>query len=263
MEAQKILEWYIEAGVDETIGESPIDYFLLSQEKQKTPSIPVVEAVSKQALPQSRPATIASSTPTPVISNNARDLCDKCSSLNELRTALEAFDECSLKLTATNLVFGEGNPNAKLMIIGEAPGAEEDKSGQPFVGKSGQLLTKMLKSINIERKDVYISNILPWRPPGNRKPTIEETAICLPFIQKHIDLVSPDILLLLGGSSASSLCNTSDGISQIRGKKLNYTTSNGKEIIAIPTFHPAYLLRTPAQKAKIWQDLLNIKSILN
>ncbi len=261
METQKILEWYLEAGVDETISESPIDYFLLSQEKLKTPpSNDTNKPIATQTQP--RPATIAVTTSTPIISNNARELCDKCANLDELRTVLENFEECSLKFSATNLVFGEGNPQAKLMIIGEAPGADEDKSGRPFVGKSGQLLTKMLKSINIEREDVYISNILPWRPPGNRKPTIEETSVCLPFIKKHIELVSPDVLLLLGGSSASSLCNTSDGISQIRGKKLTYDAQDGGEIIAIPTFHPAYLLRTPAQKAKIWQDLLTIKAIL-
>lgn len=180
------------------------------------------------------------------------------SSLEALREALLNFEGCLLKATAIQLVFSDGNPKAPLMLIGEAPGAEEDQQGLPFVGRSGQLLDKMLKSIGLDRtKDCYIANVVPWRPPGNRPPSQEEIAACLPFLKKHIALVKPKLLVLLGGVATKTILNTKEGIVKVRGRVSFY-----EGVPVIPTFHPSYLLRSPTQKATAWKDWLFVKKTL-
>ena len=167
---------------------------------------------------------------------------------------VQSFDGCDLKKTASNLVFADGNPAADIMLIGEAPGADEDRQGKPFVGASGQLLDKMLASIGLDRTAVYISNIIPWRPPGNRTPTSEEVAMFLPVIKRHIDLIAPKIVITLGGSSTKALLSTTEGILKLRGQWRDYDV-NGTAVPMMAMLHPAYLLRTPAQKSLAWRDL--------
>ncbi|MBN2700581.1 MAG: uracil-DNA glycosylase, partial [Methylothermaceae bacterium] len=179
--------------------------------------------------------------------------------LDDLRTLVETFDGCMLRRTATRTVFGDGPANARLMVIGEAPGADEDRSGTPFVGRAGQLLNKMLASINWPREAVYITNVVPWRPPGNRNPTPEEITLCLPFVLRAIDLVAPSAILLLGASSAGAILNTTEGITRIRGR-WHTLERPGLSIPVLPTFHPAFLLRFPDKKAFSWHDLLDLKS---
>ena len=162
-----------------------------------------------------------------------------------------------------NFVFSDGDTDARLMLIGEAPGGEEDRKGVPFVGPAGQLLDKMLDAIEIERAKVYITNILPWRPPGNRTPTDAEIAACLPFLERHIELVKPDILLLVGGTSAKTLLRRKEGIMRLRGKWMKYEPETGKPVVARALLHPAFLLRQPAQKRETWQDLLEIRARLD
>jgi DNA polymerase len=178
----------------------------------------------------------------------------KAKDLETLRVMAEEFDGCDLKKTASHLVFADGNPEAEIMLIGEAPGADEDRQGTPFVGVSGQLLDKMLASICLDRKVVYISNIIPWRPPGNRTPTSEEVAMFLPMIKRHIELIAPKIIITLGGSSTKALLGTTSGILKLRGQWRDYDI-NGKTVPMMAMLHPAYLLRTPAQKSLAWKDL--------
>ena len=191
----------------------------------------------------------------------AREAVTGIATLEALRVALHAFEGCALKGTATQLVFADGNPEAKLMIVGEAPGRDEDIEGLPFVGRSGKLLDRMLAAIGLDRSGVYIANIIPWRPPGNRTPTPQESQICLPFIQRQIELVDPDILVCLGGPSAQTLLGIRDGITKARGRWLTYDTGK-REIRAMATFHPAFLLRSPLQKRLAWRDFLAIKKAL-
>lgn len=186
-----------------------------------------------------------------------------CNTLEELKNVMLSFNGCSLKKTALNTVFCDGNPKADVMLVGEAPGADEDAQGLPFVGQSGQLLNKVFKSIGLDRSKLYISNILPWRPPGNRTPTNEEIAICQPFIEQHIHLIKPKLLIFLGGVSAKTLLKTTEGITKLRGRFQEYKTYQGESISAFATYHPAYLLRSPGQKAQVWQDMLKIKLYLS
>ncbi len=191
----------------------------------------------------------------------ARERAGEARTLDELRAALETFDGCGLKHTATNLVFADGNPEGRVMFVGEAPGREEDKMGLPFVGRSGQLLDRMLAAIGLDRGSVYIANAVPWRPPGNRTPSPEETEICRPFIERQITLVDPDFLIPLGSPSAKMLFRTTAGITRIRGQWRNYTTGK-REIRAMASLHPAYLLRQPLQKRFAWRDFLALESAL-
>ena len=177
-----------------------------------------------------------------------------CHDLEALRQACSNFDGCGLKKTASNMVFSDGNPDADIMLIGEAPGADEDRQGKPFVGVSGQLLDRMMASIGLNRSNLYISNIILWRPPGNRTPTTEETAAFLPIMKRHIQLVAPKVIVTLGGSSTKALLGTQDGILKCRGRWHEFDHGNGT-VPLLPTLHPAYLLRTPGQKALAWQDL--------
>lgn len=199
--------------------------------------------------------------PAAVIS--AREAAKAVTDLASLRAALEQFDGCALKKTATNLVFADGNPAASVMLIGEAPGADEDRQGKPFVGVSGQLLDRMMAAIGLDRSTFYITNVCFWRPPGNRKPTEAELAAQLPFVTRHIELVQPKILVLVGGSSAQGLLGMNDGITRLRGRWFDYTSPLlTAPIPTIPIFHPAYLLRQPGLKREAWRDLLKLRQRL-
>jgi len=227
------LRWQIEAGADEAIAEAPVDRYAASAQRAKPAAV---------AAPQS-----------------ARSLAAAARSVAELAEALAAFDGCPLKRTATNLVFADGNPEARVMLIGEAPGADEDRLGRPFVGVSGQLLDRMLACIGLDRRSAYITNVIFWRPPGNRPPTPAEIAACLPFVERHIELVSPEVLVLLGAASAQALLARNDGISRLRGRWFQFESAGmARPVPVMPTYHPAYLLRQPAQKRAAWRDWLAI-----
>lgn len=264
METAALLRWYIDMGVDETVGETPLDRFRAASMPE-----PNIESVSNASAPQPEaPAAPAPRKRSPArleppeeAVSAAQHIAQGCNTLDALRGALADFDQCPLKATATNLVFADGNPDSGLMIIGEAPGADEDRQGLPFVGVSGKLLDAMLGAIGRDRTSAYISNILFWRPPGNRKPTALETEMCLPFVERHIELVQPKALVLLGGSAASTLLNTTVGITRLRGKWQTYG-KNGLNIPVLPTYHPAYLLRQPAFKRDAWRDFLSLQDRL-
>ena len=211
--------------------------------------------------PVARPATGAA-VPSDAGVVAAREAAASAASLDELRGALERFEGCNLRLTARRLVFSDGEPGAKVMFVGEAPGRDEDEAGIPFVGRSGRLLDRMLAAVGLDRSEVYIANVVPWRPPGNRTPTPQETEICKPFVLRQIELVAPRILVFLGGASASALTGSTQGIMRLRGRWLIHPTSSG-EIPAMPTLHPAYLLRQPLHKRLAWRDLLDIRRRLD
>jgi DNA polymerase len=192
----------------------------------------------------------------------ARELAAKSATLDELREHLNRFEGCNLKFTAKNTVFADGNPDAAVMLVGEAPGRDEDVEGLPFVGRSGQLLDRILAAIGLDRTSVYIANVIPWRPPGNRTPTPHETEICRPFIERQIELAGPKLLITLGGPSAKLLLNTADGILRLRGNWRSHVTASGIAIPTMPTLHPAYLLRNPAHKKLAWRDFLEVKARL-
>jgi DNA polymerase len=259
--ALKSLRWHVDAGADEAIGEAPVNRFAFAEPTvQEKPKADVAPPAPKPT-PQKQPDVVKLESAEETTAS-AQAIAAACNTLGELRAALEAFDQCPLKATAQNLVFGDGNPQADLMIIGEAPGADEDRQGLPFVGVSGQLLDRMLGTIMRDRENSYITNILPWRPPGNRKPTPFETGLCLPFLLRHIELVEPKALMLLGGTAASTLLDTTTGITKLRGTWMNLDL-NGTQIPCLPTYHPAYLLRQPAQKRDAWRDLLSMRKQLH
>ncbi len=256
------LAWLVEAGADEAIEESAVDH--LAPKVQAPPKAPPTEP--KQDV-RSRPAARP---PPPIPTGSgeaalasARQMAAGAANLGELRAALEAYEGCALKATATNLVFADGNPAAKVMILGEGPGAEEDRRGLPFVGPSGRLLDEMLAAIGLDRDQVYISNLLFWRPPGNRTPTQGEMSVCLPFVERHIELADPAYLLLLGGSAVKSLLGRSEGILKLRGRWVHYQHPGlPRPVPALPSLHPAYLLRQAAQKRLAWRDFLSLKQAL-
>jgi uracil-DNA glycosylase len=257
--ARDLLAFYDEAGVDALLGEKPIDRLA-----GDTPSAPPVRAPQAVALPLDLKgrATPAPAPPAPEeAAMVARQAAKSAKSLDDLRAILERFDGCALKATAAQLVFADGNPQARLMLVGEAPGRDEDIEGLPFVGRSGKLLDRMLTAIGLDRTQVYIANIVPWRPPGNRTPTPQESQICLPFILRQIELANPDILVCLGGPSAQTLLGIKDGITKTRGRWFTFDTG-ARQIRAMPTFHPAFLLRSPLQKRFAWRDFLAIKKAL-
>lgn len=249
------LEFYIAAGVDETCGDGVLT---LSDRDKILPQ--TKENISGTA---ARPATSALALSSAAAVKNADDICRGVGSIDELRQIVENFDGCSLKYNAKHTVIGDGNPAADVMFIGEAPGAEEDMVGKAFVGRSGQLLDKMLAAVGLDRSQCYICNILPWRPPGNRSPSDAEIAVCLPFLKKQIELVKPEYIFLLGAVAANSLLGCSEGISHLRGRWMEYEATDGRKIKVLAGYHPAYLLRTPAQKAKAWADFLRLKKKLN
>lgn len=198
----------------------------------------------------------------------ARDIAAGADSLDSLEAAIESFEGCPLKRTARNTVFARGNREARIMIVGEAPGRDEDEQGKPFVGRSGQLLDRMFAAIGLKESDLYISNIVNWRPPGNRNPTQEEVAICLPLAERHIALKDPDILILAGGVAAQSLLRSETGITRLRGQWQDYAVKSpdgapsGQTIPCLPVFHPSFLLRQPASKRQAWQDMLALATRL-
>ncbi len=191
----------------------------------------------------------------------AREAAQRAATLDELRALLANFEGCALRVTATQLVFADGNPQGRVMFVGEAPGYEEDISGRPFVGRSGKLLDRMMGAIGLDRTSAYIANVVPWRPPGNRTPTPQETAICLPFIRRQIELADPDILVCLGGPAMQTLLGIKEGITRARGRWFPYDTGT-RQIKALATFHPAFLLRSPLQKRFAWRDFLALKHAL-
>ena len=268
-----ILAFHLEAGVDVALGEEPLDRFVetaaekASQRPRAQPPQGAQQLETKSISPRAAAQPARHELPPPGLAtpdqaaNEAREAAATAPTLEALQALLERFEGCSLKHTATRLVFADGNPQARLMLVGEAPGRDEDIEGKPFVGRSGKLLDRMLGAIGIDRTSAYIANVVPWRPPGNRTPTPQETAICLPFIRRQIELANPDVLVCMGGPSAQTLLGIRDGITKARGRWMEYDTGT-RVIPALPTFHPAYLLRTPLGKRMAWRDMLAIASRL-
>jgi uracil-DNA glycosylase family 4 len=284
-----LLAFYMEAGVDAFLEDEPVnrlaeipqpsaasaaapaqapgapDHGDGPQQARRTPPqrshVPIPPADSERPSDVGAAAWLeAPATPDAAIMA-AREAAAIATSLDVLRTILDRFEGCGLRLTAKRLVFADGNPHARVMFVGEAPGRDEDAAGLPFVGRSGQLLDRMMAAIGLDRSSAYIANVIPWRPPGNRTPTPQESQICLPFIRRQIELANPEILVCLGGPSAQTLLGIKDGIRRARGRWHVYDTGS-REIRAIATFHPAYLLRTPIEKRFAWRDFLAIKQAL-
>ena len=287
--ARELISFYLDAGVDAVVGEEPIDRFA---DVAQPPAVSLASPLAAEAgakrregddggslgmrkVPPSLPlkgagnsmtglpgAGIAAAPPSPEVAvMAARAAARSAKTLDELRALLEAFEGCMLRATATQLVFADGNPAARVMFVGEAPGRDEDIAGLPFVGRSGKLLDRMIEAIGLDRTQVYIANIVPWRPPGNRTPTPHESAICLPFIRRQIELADPDILVCLGQPSTQTLLETKEGITRTRGRWFKFDTGS-REIRALATYHPAFLLRSPLQKRLAWRDFLAIKKAL-
>jgi uracil-DNA glycosylase len=292
-ELRALLAFYVEAGVDAVLDDTPADRFTAEapaprpapaegraspagapsrtlHQHQQTPS-----PERSPANPGARPGAAgrprshggpgsgpgAAPLPPDAAIMAAREAAASAKSLDELRALLERFEGCALRFTAKRLVFADGNPKARVMIVGEAPGRDEDLAGLPFVGRSGQLLDRILAAIGLDRTSVYIANLVPWRPPGNRTPTPQESQICLPFLKRQIELADPDILVCLGGPSSAALLGMTDGIRKFRGRWRTYHTGT-REIRAIASFHPSYLLRTPLEKRSAWRDFLAIRAAL-
>jgi DNA polymerase len=269
------LQWHIDNGVDMAIGDVPVNR-MLRPESLANPRVAANEPMMAP-LPKAAPAAVPSGSFN-TQKQKAIEAARACMTLEDLQAAIRAYDGLDVKRTATNMVFADGNKDARVMMIGEAPGADEDRQGLPFVGVSGQLLDKMFACIGLARanpdgKDaLYISNILNWRPPGNRTPTEAEIALALPFIERHIAIVRPQFLVLAGAVSAKSLLNMDQSISKLRGKLYDYKfvtpgIGDGLEPFkaspkVLPTYHPSFLLRTPVQKRKAWQDLLTLAQAL-
>ena len=237
-----MLKWYYNNGV--------VNSFTVLDEKLDEASDGL-----KLALLENNKNSISSKTDTKKTSDDFDDI----NTLDDLKKIIILDCECALKKTAKNIVFSDGNPQASIMFIGEAPGEVEDKTGKPFKGEAGILLDKMLNAIELNRENVYLTNVIFWRPPGNRKPTEEEINKCLPFVRKHIDLIKPKILVLVGATAASAVLDIQSGITQIRGKWKNMETKNIKKLKTIAIFHPAFLLRQPSRKREAWEDLKKIK----
>ncbi|NNK79029.1 MAG: uracil-DNA glycosylase [Litoreibacter sp.] len=247
--ARALLEWQIDLGATEAIGETPINRYKLSDTAPKPKaSTPTAEATAPVAAPQVDPVTVAG------------DMVRSVETLEQLRAALEEFEHCELKKGARNLVFSDGIAGARVMVIGEAPGRDEDMQGKPFVGRAGKLLDAMFEAIGFGRADtespIYITNILPWRPPQNRDPKPDEIAMMMPFVEKHIELAAPDLLVLMGNVSCQAILGQK-GITKLRGR---WVEALGKPVM--PMFHPAYLLRNPSAKRDAWHDLLMLQAKL-
>ncbi|MBI1262626.1 MAG: uracil-DNA glycosylase [Rhizobiales bacterium] len=268
-EAYARLALMVESGISDPMGEDAVNRYEAAPENEvapaeivatkRAPLRPVAAPGFAEAPAARAPVTIPLEESQ--VSEAARHIAQACQTLDELRAALDKFDGCSLKHTAKNLVFADGNPAARIMLIGEAPGREEDLQGKPFVGPAGQLLDRMLAAIGLDRRHVYIANTLPWRPPGNRTPTPAEIILCQPFLQRQIELVDPAILVCLGGVAAKQMLQTELGIMKLRGRWMSYAL-NGREVSVLPLFHPAYLLRQPAQKKLAWHDLQALRARL-
>ena len=284
-DARELLAFYLDAGVDAPVGEVAVDRFADNaptsppaesgrSESHAFPAAvrgeapsnndPTADRVARSGPPASGKERIftpaAPAAPEAAIMA-AREAARSAKNLEELRALLEAFEGCMLRATATRLVFADGNPQARVMFVGEAPGRDEDIAGLPFVGRSGKLLDRMMAAIGLDRTQAYIANVVPWRPPGNRTPTPQETAICLPFIRRQIDLAGADILVCLGQPSTQTLLETREGITRTRGRWFKFDTGS-REIRALATYHPAFLLRSPLQKRLAWRDFLALKKAL-
>jgi DNA polymerase len=264
-----LLAWYAAMGVDIALDERPLDRLAQSAEPsgRDAPAAPPPRSAPTPGVPYVNPLRVAAPiapsavAPSDEATEAARAAARSAKTLDELRDALARFEGCNLRLTATQLVFADGTPGSRVMLVGEAPGRDEDIQGLPFVGRSGQLLDRMLAAIGLDRRGVYIANVVPWRPPGNRTPTPQETAICRPFLERQIELADPDFLIPLGAPSAKELFGSSEGILRLRGQWREYDTGKRK-IRAMATLHPAYLLRQPLQKRLAWRDFLSLKKAL-
>ena len=271
--SEELLAWYLDAGVDVALLDQPVDRFVETaskkaekaegtgkkqltisaqkntQKNQTTPQSPLSEP-ARQVIPDAQAVA------------NAKECARAASTLKELRLAIEGFEGCNLKFSARSTVFSDGNEQAKLMLIGKAPGRDEDAQGLPFVGAIRQLLEKMLAAIGLDRTQVYLAGSVPWATPGNRPPSVPETDICLPFIERHIELAAPQIIMLMGGAASSMLLNSKKDIMSLRGKWTEIEVGD-LSIPALPTLHPDYLLKAPAHKKLAWKDLLSVKARLN
>lgn len=268
---RELLSFYADAGVDDPVWDDAADRFeetRIEAEKRNERRAQAQTARNGSSQrpsppPRAAPAPATAAVPDDAQAARAREIARAAATLEALREQLNAFDGCNLKTTAKNTVFADGNPKAEIMFVGEAPGRDEDIQGLPFVGRSGQLLDRMLAAIGLDRTSAYISNVIPWRPPGNRDPSPLETEICRPFIERHIELVAPRVLVTLGNPSTKLLLNTQTGIMRMRGNWGVHKTPSGLEIPTMPTLHPAYLLRNPAHKKLAWRDFLAIRTRLN
>ena len=254
--ALALLRWQVEMGADEAIGDVPVNRLAAPPAPPPQAAEPRAAAVPPVRTPQALPLE-----PVQESVSTARRIAQGCKSLEELRDALARFDLCPLRATATNLVLADGNPDSGLMFIGEAPGADEDRQGLPFVGASGKLLDRMLAAIGRDRTSAYITNTIFWRPPGNRTPTSLESELCVPFLERHIELVRPKLLVLLGKQAATVVLESAEGITRLRGKWKTYAR-NSLDLPVMPTYHPAYLLRNPPAKREAWRDFLDVRNRL-
>ncbi|MCY6381490.1 uracil-DNA glycosylase [Hoeflea prorocentri] len=269
-ELATLLHFYGEAGVDCTLADEAINRF--TEITKPRPSAPVEASPQpeKQAAGQSRQSPAAparqpveATVPDEAVITDARETARKAETIEALKDALASFNGCNLRFGARSTVFADGNPQAPVMFIGEAPGRDEDRQGLPFVGRAGQLLDRMLKAIDLDRTGCYITNMIPWRPPGNRTPTPLEIELCRPFIERHVELVAPKVVVLMGNVSTKALLGTTRGILSMRGTWSQYHPNSDTGIPALPTLHPAYLLRNPAQKRLSWQDFLSVRDRLD
>jgi uracil-DNA glycosylase len=259
--ALALLHWYVEMGADEAIAAEPANRFAPA---------PVVAAPIPAAVPRQQVASAVAAAPPKALTESlaeaaqsARRIAASAETVAALAALVASFDGCGLKRTATNTVFADGNPAAPVMIIGEGPGADEDRIGRPFVGRAGQLLDRMLTAIQLDRQSVHITNVVYWRPPGNRTPTTAEIASCLPFVLRHIELVNPKILVVAGGTAAGALLPGGQGITRLRGRWFDLEIPGLPEPVpTLPMFHPSFLLRTPERKSEAWRDLLALRARL-
>ena len=262
-----VLAWYRDMGVDEAMGDAPTDWFAVSaRPPEPAPRRPARPDPAPRPtrpptpLPETRPPAATASPDEAVM--DARERARGAATLETLRETLASFDGCPLKATAKNLCMARGSADASIMFIGEAPGRDEDLQGQPFVGRAGRLLDKMLTAIALDEATAYITNVVYWRPPGNRTPTPQEVQACAPFLDRQIELVDPEILVFLGGAAAKQMLNTTEGIMRLRGKWRTLQAGT-KERRAMATLHPAYLLRNPSAKRLAWRDFRAIRSALD
>ncbi len=252
VEALAMLDWYRAAGVDVAVGDDPVDRFATS-----------AAAPARRVLPPSAGPVPAPVPAAPLVADpgETREIAAAAATLDALRAAMDAYEGCVLKHRATQLVFADGNPEAQIMLVGEGPGEQEDRQGKPFVGRAGQLLDRMLAAIGLDRTKVYIANMVPWRPPGNRNPTPDELAQCAPFLHRQVELVNPKLLVTLGNVPTQALFATSQGITRMRGNWKTLEIGNWGGPV-LPTLHPAFLLRTPSAKAQAWKDMLSLKQAI-
>jgi len=263
------LAWLVESGADEAMQDAPVNRFV-ARPPQPAPSVVAATAANIPARPPANRPAIPSPSPADARKaplgaytdqiGAATDIAARCTTLAELKSALENFDGGALKRNATNTVFADGQPGARIMLIGEAPGRDEDRAGLPFVGRAGKLLDKMLAPIGLSRaKNIYITNVLPWQPPGNRDFGLEEAAMCMPFLRRHIELKAPDLLVLLGRIAVKNVLGNTDGIMSLRGQWFDYYVGD-RPIPALATLHPAYLLRRAIDKKLAWRDMQSLEA---